>query len=76
LGRNVPFAYNHLNLISREEEREAWLLQKDIYTVPIIGATKVRHIEDACASLDFRLTDDEIAYLEEPYVSYKATRAL
>ena len=36
---------------------------------PIIGATKPGHIDDAVASLDLDLTDDEVATLERPYTS-------
>lgn len=44
----------------------AWHFHK-VVTAPIIGATKVEHIEDAVASLDIQLTKDDIKYLEEPY---------
>jgi aryl-alcohol dehydrogenase-like predicted oxidoreductase len=62
--------------VSRIAVALAWLIQKGICTVPIVGATKLQHIEDACASIDFRLTGDEIAYLEEPYVPHKVSGAL
>ncbi len=45
----------------------AWMLSKPLITSPIIGASKPGHLEDAVASLDIRLTDDETAYLEELY---------
>jgi len=48
----------------------AWLLQKEPVTAPIIGATKVSHLEDAVAALAINLTPDEIASLEEPYVPH------
>ncbi len=48
----------------------AWLLQKEPVTAPIIGATKIEHLESAVASLSVRLTPDEMAYLEEPYVPH------
>ena len=48
----------------------AWLLQKPGVTAPIIGATKLGHLEDAIAAEQLRLTDDEIARLEEPYVPH------
>jgi len=35
--------------------------------VPIIGATKIEHLEEAVGALSVKLTDDEIKYLEEPY---------
>jgi 1-deoxyxylulose-5-phosphate synthase len=45
----------------------AWLLSRPAITAPIIGASKVGHVDDAVAAVDVRLTDDEIARLEEPY---------
>jgi 1-deoxyxylulose-5-phosphate synthase len=48
----------------------AWLLQKEPVTAPIIGATKISHLEDAVGALSVKLTLDEIAYLEEPYVPH------
>ncbi|SFJ83198.1 Predicted oxidoreductase [Paenibacillus sp. UNC496MF] len=48
----------------------AWLLQKDGVTAPIIGATKLGHIEDAVAALSVRLTPDEIMRLEELYIPH------
>jgi len=44
----------------------AWHLHKGV-TAPIIGATKVEHVEEAVASLDVRLTSDDVRYIEEPY---------
>ena len=46
----------------------AWLLTK--VESPIVGATKLHHIEGAVRSLDVRLTADDIRYLEEPYVPH------
>ena len=46
----------------------AWLLQK--VESPIVGATKLHHIEGAVKSLDLHLTVEDIAYLEEPYVPH------
>jgi aryl-alcohol dehydrogenase-like predicted oxidoreductase len=37
-------------------------------TAPIIGATKISHLEDAVGALSVKLTQEEVAYLEEPYV--------
>jgi aryl-alcohol dehydrogenase-like predicted oxidoreductase len=45
----------------------AWLLSKSGVTAPIVGATKERHIHDAVAAVDVRLSDQQIEYLEEPY---------
>ena len=44
----------------------AWLLAKGI-TAPIIGASKMNHLEDAIAAAEIKLTADEVAFLEEPY---------
>ncbi|MFC0561474.1 aldo/keto reductase [Halalkalibacter alkalisediminis] len=49
----------------------AWLLQKEPVTAPIIGATKVSHLENAVAALSITLTPEEIASLEEPYVPHQ-----
>jgi len=45
----------------------AWLLHKPSVTAPIVGATKLDHLEDALAAAEFALTPEEIARLEEPY---------
>jgi aryl-alcohol dehydrogenase-like predicted oxidoreductase len=45
----------------------AWVLQKQPVTAPIVGATKVSHLEDAAAALDVKLTAEEVAALEAPY---------
>ncbi len=48
----------------------AWLLQKQPVTAPIIGATKISHLEDAVGALSVKLTEDEVTYLEAPYVPH------
>ena len=48
----------------------AWLLQKQPVTAPIIGATKISHLESAVGALSVKLTQEEVAYLEEPYVPH------
>ncbi len=48
----------------------AWLLQKSPVAAPIIGATKISHLEDAVGALDLKLTEEEVNYLEEPYVPH------
>jgi aryl-alcohol dehydrogenase-like predicted oxidoreductase len=48
----------------------AWLLGKDEVTAPIVGASKLGHLDDAVAALDIHLTDEEMARLEEPYVPH------
>jgi len=49
----------------------AWLLQKDGVSAPIVGATKLNHLHDAVASLEVRLTADEVQALEAPYVPHR-----
>jgi aryl-alcohol dehydrogenase-like predicted oxidoreductase len=48
----------------------AWLLHKPGVTAPIVGATKLQHIEDALAAEALSLSDDDTARLEEPYVPH------
>ena len=48
----------------------AWLLAKRPVTSPIVGATKIQHLEDALAAVTIKLSAEEIALLEEPYVPH------
>src|SRR5581483_2039382 len=48
----------------------AWLLAKPGVTAPIVGATKLEHLEDALAAEELSLTADEVTRLEEPYVPH------
>jgi aryl-alcohol dehydrogenase-like predicted oxidoreductase len=45
----------------------AWMLQKPGITAPILGFSKMHHLEEAVAALDITLSDDEIESLEQPY---------
>lgn len=45
----------------------AWLMNKPHISAPIIGATKMDHLEQAIAAVEIKLTDDEVKRLEEPY---------
>jgi aryl-alcohol dehydrogenase-like predicted oxidoreductase len=49
----------------------AWLLQKEPVTAPIIGATKIEHLEEAVGALSVKLTQEEVTYLDEPYVPHR-----
>lgn len=49
----------------------AWLLQKEQVTAPIIGATKISHLENAADALSVKLTAEEVAFLEEPYIPHQ-----
>lgn len=55
--------------VSMTEISLAWLLTK--VTSPVVGATKLRHIEGAANAVELALTADELAFLEEPYVPHK-----
>ena len=59
-GRGVP----------RAQVALAWVLHKPVVTAPIVGATKPHHLEDAVASLELELSDDEVAALEAPYTPH------
>ena len=50
------------------ENSLAWLLSK--VTAPVVGATKLHHMEGAAKAVDLVLTEEEMAYLEEPYVPH------
>jgi aryl-alcohol dehydrogenase-like predicted oxidoreductase len=53
----------------------AWLLRNPVVSSPIIGATKPQHLEDAVGSLSVKLSDAEVARLEELYQPHPATEA-
>ena len=53
----------------------AWQFKKGV-TSPIIGATKPKYFDDAAGALEFDLTDEDAAYLEELYVPHKIVGAL
>ena len=48
----------------------AWMLAKPVVTSPIVGASKAGHLDDAVAAVSLKLTPEEIASLEEPYVPH------
>jgi aryl-alcohol dehydrogenase-like predicted oxidoreductase len=45
----------------------AWLRSKPVVTAPLVGASTARQVDDAVASLDIELSDEEIRALEAPY---------
>lgn len=55
--------------VSMTEISLAWLLKK--VTAPVVGATKLHHIEGAAKAVDLELKDEEIIYLEEEYVPHR-----
>ncbi|GHC64048.1 aldo/keto reductase [Limoniibacter endophyticus] len=59
-ARNVP----------RAQVALAWVIQKKGISAPIVGASKPGQLDDALAAVELKLTDDEIAALEAPYVPH------
>ncbi len=55
--------------VSRAQVALAWVRQQEAVTSPIVGATKPHHLDDAVASVDLWLTDDELDALEAPYIT-------
>lgn len=62
--------------VSRTQVALAWLLNKPPVVSPIIGATKMSHLEDSVGAVGVQLSDEEMAYLEEMYVPHRITGAL
>jgi aryl-alcohol dehydrogenase-like predicted oxidoreductase len=57
--------------LPRAQVALAWLLSKPAVTAPIVGASKPGHLEDAVAALSVKLSAEEIAELEAPYVPHE-----
>ena len=55
--------------VSMTEISLSWLLTK--VSAPVVGTTKLHHIEDAAKAVNLTLTADELAFLEEPYLPHK-----
>jgi 1-deoxyxylulose-5-phosphate synthase len=51
----------------------AWLLHKPAVSAPVVGATKVAHLEDALAAEQLSLGNEEISRLEEPYIPHEVS---
>jgi 1-deoxyxylulose-5-phosphate synthase len=56
--------------VPRAQVALAWVAQNPAVTAPIVGASKSHHLDDAVAALELKLTPEEIAALEEPYVAH------
>ena len=56
--------------VPRAQVALAWVLQKPVVTAPIVGATRLEHLDDAVAALSITLSDEEIAALEGPYLPH------
>jgi aryl-alcohol dehydrogenase-like predicted oxidoreductase len=59
--------------ISHAQVSLAWILSKPVVTAPIVGTTKIEHLEDAVSALTLKLSDEEIKKLEEQYVPHSVT---
>ena len=59
--------------VPRAQVALAWVLQKPEISAPIVGATKLSHLDDAVAAVALKLTADEIKALEQPYVPHAVT---
>jgi 1-deoxyxylulose-5-phosphate synthase len=57
--------------VSNAQIALAWILSRPGVTAPIIGASKMNHLDDAIASLSLKLSDEEIRQLEEPYQPHR-----
>ncbi len=57
--------------VTRAQVALAWVSHNPVVTAPIVGASKASHLDDAVASLDINLTDDEVALLEKPYQPHR-----
>jgi len=57
--------------VPRAQVALAWVMHNPVVTAPIVGVTKQHHLDDAVAAVDLRLTDDEVAQLEEPYTPHE-----
>jgi aryl-alcohol dehydrogenase-like predicted oxidoreductase len=53
--------------VSNTQVALAWVLRNAAITAPIVGASKLRHLDEALAALDVVLSDHEAALLEAPY---------
>jgi len=56
--------------VPRAQVALAWLLHKPVVTSPIIGATKLEHLDDAVGALSVKLSDEDVTVLEAPYVPH------
>ena len=61
--------------VTMTEVALAWLLKRGV-AAPIVGATKLPHFNDAVRALDLDLSDEDAAYLEEPYKAHEVVGAL
>jgi aryl-alcohol dehydrogenase-like predicted oxidoreductase len=56
--------------VSRAQIALAWVMRQPAVTSPIVGATKIEHLDDAVAAVELELTDAELALLSEHYIPH------
>ena len=56
--------------VPRAQVALAWVMQQTAVTAPIVGATKMSHLDDAVAATELTLTDAELAQLEADYIPH------
>jgi len=61
--------------VSMTDVALGWLFKKGV-TAPIVGATKISHFDAAVNALDFNLSDEDAAYVEELYKAHDVVGAL
>ena len=57
--------------VSNAQVALAWMLGKPGITAPIVGASKMQHLEDAVAAVGLKLSEEEVRQLEEPYQPHR-----
>jgi aryl-alcohol dehydrogenase (NADP+) len=59
--------------VPRAQVALAWVAQNPVITAPIVGTSKLHHLDDALAALSLELAPEEIAELEEPYIPHEVS---
>ncbi len=62
--------------VPRAQIALAWLMQKEPVTIPVIGATKLSHLENLVPAISVKLTPEDVAFMEEPYVPHRVVGAI
>ena len=62
--------------ISMAQVSLAWMFSKPLVASPVIGCTKISQLEELCAAVKIKLSDEDIKYLEELYQPHATVGAL
>ncbi|HRF94894.1 MAG TPA: aldo/keto reductase, partial [Aggregatilineales bacterium] len=57
--------------VPRAQIALAWLLHKAPVIAPVVGATKISHLDSPVEAVSIKLTPEEILFMEEPYIPHK-----